>query len=156
DRDQWMGGLELGWASPVGTFGVVTGWSDIEDLDSGSTALVSYEATAENMWVFESPQFNLSYLYTSEYFASVGTRTPQEPNDYELRGRFSAKLPYELSFGLSASFVHGREAEPNEARYGISVSRNLGLFDVTASNERTERSGEVDDNRFLLSFSIPL
>lgn len=74
----------------------------------------------------------------------------------EVRGRFSTQLPYEIGLGLSASYADGRELEPNEARYGISISRSLGFADLTASNERTERNGELDDNRFLLSLSMPL
>ncbi|MCE9521907.1 MAG: fimbrial biogenesis outer membrane usher protein, partial [Alphaproteobacteria bacterium] len=42
DKNQWLAGIELGWASPVGTLGVVTGWSDIDGLSSGNTTLVSY------------------------------------------------------------------------------------------------------------------
>ena len=156
DRMQWLAGLELGWATPVGTLGVVTGWSDIDGLSSGHSYLVSYEASAEEMWVMKNPQLNLSYLYTSANFASVGTPVPDEPVAYELRGRFSAQLPYELGLGLSASFAQGRALEPNEARFGISLSRHLGFADLTASNERTERNGELDDNRFLLSLSFPL
>ena len=156
DQLQWLAGAELGWATPIGTLGVVTGWSDIDGALSGHSYLVSYEASAEEIGFFRNPQVNLSYLYTSESFASVGTPVPDEPVEYELRGRFSTQLPYDFGLGVSASFTQGRDLEPNEARYGISVSRNLGFADVTASNERTERNGELDDNRFLLSLSIPL
>ena len=156
DKAQWLTGIEIGWASPIGTLGLVTGWSDIDGLSSGHSYLVNYEASAEEMWVFKNPQLNLSYLYTSAAFASVGTTTPDEPVSSEWRGRFSTRLPYDLGLGISASYAQGRDLEPNEARYGVSLSRNVGFADLTASNERTERNGELDENRFLLSLSIPL
>jgi len=153
---RWMGGLEVGWASPVGTVGVVAGWSDAGSSSSGQSYLASYEASAKQLWVFEHPQVNLEYLYTSEFFSPVGNLTHTAPSQYELRGRLSTRLPFEFGLGLSASLARGRDPNPDERRYAISLSRNVGFADVTASNERSIKDGGADDNRFLLSVSVPL
>ena len=156
DKLQWLAGAELGWASPIGNFGVVAGWSNVKELASGTSYLVSYDVSADEAWFLQSPQLNVSYLRTSEFFASLGTVVQNEPRESEVRGRVSFQLPLNLGVGLSASHSEGRNGEPDEMRYGISVSHHLGFMDVTASNERTERVDEPDDNRFLLSLSVPL
>jgi outer membrane usher protein len=156
DKQQWLAGAEMGWASPVGNLGLVAGWSEIADLATGSSYLVSYDLSADELWFLKDPQLNLSYLYTSESFASLGTLMPSEPREAEWRGRLHLRLPLDLGLGLSGSHSEGRDSEPDETRYGVSVNFNLGLFDLTASNEYTERNGVIDDNRLLLSLSMPL
>jgi outer membrane usher protein len=156
DKAQWLAGTELGWASPVGNFGVVAGWSNIDNVATGTSYLVSYDLSSEALWFLKNPQVNVSYLYTSEYFASLGTLTPNEPRESELRGRLHVQLPLDLGLGLSGSHSEGRNSEPDETRYGVSVNCNLGFLDLTASNEYTERNGVLDENRFLLSLSLPL
>ncbi len=153
---QWMGGLEVGWASPIGTLGFVAGWSDINGLSSGQSYLASYEASLDQLWVIEHPQVNLEYLCTSQFFSPVGQLVPKDPSQYEMRGRFSTRLPLDFGLGLSASLSRGRDAQPDERRYAVSVSRNIGFADVTASNERVITDGASDDNRFLVSVSVPL
>lgn len=154
-QKQWLAGAELGWASPIGTLSFVAGFSDIDKLATGNSYLVSYDLSAENVWFLKSPQLNLSYLHTSEFFASLGTLTPDEPREQEMRGRLSFRLPLEIGMGFSGSHTQGRGAEPNETRYGVSVSYGLGFADLTASGERTERDFEPEENRLLVSLSLP-
>lgn len=156
NKSQWLAGAELGWASPVGTFGVVAGWSEIESLTTGTSYLVSYEISTDDLGFLKNPQVNLSYLYTSESFASLGTLTPDEPRETEMRGRVYVQLPLDLGLGLSGSYSEGRNSEPTETRYGVSVSYSLGFVDLNASNERTRRDGAPGENRFLISLSLPL
>jgi outer membrane usher protein len=153
---QWMGGVEIGWASPIGTLGFVTGLSDIDGLSSGQSYLVSYEASADQLWVLEHPQLNLEYLYSSEFFSPVGQLVPNQPSQYDVRGRFSTRLPMDLGLGLSASFTRGRDAQPDVRRFALSVSYNLGFADITGSDEQVVTEDAPDENRFLLSISLPL
>ncbi len=156
DTNQWLGGVELGWASPIGTLGIIAGWSEIEGLATGHSTLINYEASAEAVWHFKNPQLNLSYLNTSEHFASVGTVTPDQRVASEFRGRLSTQLPYELGLGLAGSHSQGRGLEPDERRYSLSISRNLGFADLTASSEHTQRDSVPNENRFLLTLSTSL
>jgi outer membrane usher protein len=153
---QWMGGAELGWASPIGNFGFVGGYSDIKGVSTGTSFLASYDVSAEDFWFLKNPQVNLSYLQTSPFFASLGNLTPNEPRAREVRGRMSFQLPLNFGIGLSASWSDGRGSEADETRFGVSVSQRLGFMDLTASGERVERTDEVADDRLLLSLSIPL
>jgi len=153
---QWLGGTELGWSSPIGTLGIVTGWSDIDGLGSGNSVLATYEASADDLWFLRNPAFNLSALYTSEFFAPVGTTIPANTSDYEFRSRFSTQLPLDLGFGISASYLHGRDTAPDERTYGLSLSHSFGFADLTASGEHTERSDTSDENRVLVSLTVPL
>ncbi len=153
---QWLAGAELGWASPIGTFGVLAGFSDIKDLARGHSYLVSYDISSEELAFLKNPQLSLSYLHTTENFASLGTLTPDEPREREMRGRLSFRLPFDVGLGVSGSHTTGRGTEPDETRYGLSVNYSLGFVDLNASNERTERDGETVEDRFLLSLSLPL
>ncbi|MDZ4865795.1 MAG: fimbria/pilus outer membrane usher protein [Alphaproteobacteria bacterium] len=152
---QWLSGLEVGWGTPVGTFGFLAGWSDV-DGESGHSFLASYEFSADEAWIFEHPQLNFEYVTTSEFFVPLEDLTLQTPKEYELRGRASARLPYDVGIGISASFAKGRDIDPDERRYALSVSRNLDFVNVTASHERIEIEDEPDEDRFLLTLSLPL
>ncbi|MEQ1754254.1 MAG: fimbria/pilus outer membrane usher protein [Micropepsaceae bacterium] len=156
DELQWLAGGELAWASPIGNIGVVAAWSDIRSLGEGSSYLASYDVSAEELWFIKSPQINLSYQRTSQLFASLGTLTPNETRATEMRGRMSFQMPLNFGGGLSASYTQGRDSEPDETRYGLSLSQHLGFLDVMASGERVEKAGLADDNRLLVSLSIPL
>jgi len=118
--------------------------------------LACYDVSAVDFWFLKSPQVILSFLQTSEFFASLGNLTPSEPRAREMRGRMSFQLPLNFGVGLSASYSNGRGTEPDETRLGVSVSQRLGFMDLTASGERVEKTGEAKDDRLLLSLSIPL
>ena len=156
NKSQWLAGGEFGWASPIGNFGGVAGFSSIDGLPSGSSFLASYDISAEALWFISSPQINLAYLQTSEFFANLGVLTPNEPRAREMRGRLSFQLPLNFGIGMSASRSEGRGSEPDETRFGLSVSQRLGFMDITASGERLEKTGAPNDDRLLLSLSIPL
>jgi outer membrane usher protein len=156
DRNQWLSGTEIGWASPIGTVGLQAGLSNIDGVGQGHSFLVNYEASAKEAGPLKNPQVNISWLTTSEHFASLGTLTPSETVAWEARGRMSAQVPLNLGLGLSASYAHGRNAEPDERRYGLSLTRNFEFADLTASGERTERDGTDSENRLLLSLSLPI
>lgn len=156
DSRQWLAGGEAGYASPIGNFAVSAGFSNIDGLGAGSALLVGYEASAKEFLGLANPQFNLEWETTTAQFASLGTTTPNEPVAHELRGRMSAQLPEGFGIGLSASHASGRDVAPNETRLGLSLSRRIAAFDLTASAERTARDGEEAENRLLLSVSIPL
>lgn len=156
DSRQWLAGGEAGYASPIGNFTVSAGFSNIDGLGAGRAVIVSYEASAKEFAGLENPQFNLEWEANTAQFASLGTTTPIEPVAHEIRGRMSAQLPDGFGIGLSASHASGRDVSPDETRLGLSLSRRIAAFDLTASAERTARDGEDADNRLLLSLSIPL
>jgi outer membrane usher protein len=152
---QWLTGLEAGWGTPIGTFGFLAGWTEV-DGESGQSFLASYEFAADEAWIFDRPQLNLEYVTTSEFFLPLDDLTLVAPKEYELRGRASARLPYDFGVGISASFAKGRDLEPDERRYAVSVNRSLGVVNVTASHERIEIDDEPDEDRFLLTLTLPL
>lgn len=156
DSRQWLAGGEAGYASPIGNFAVSAGFSNIDGLGAGRAVIVSYEASAKEFAGLDNPQFNLEWEANTAQFASLGTTTPIEPVSHEIRGRMSAQLPDGFGIGLSASHASGRDISPDETRLGLSLSRRIAAFDLTASAERTARDGEEADNRLLLSVSIPL
>lgn len=156
DQDLSLWGGELAWASPIGTLAAIASWSESDNFGDGYSYLLSYEFSAESLAFLQRPQFNLEYLRTSEAFTTLGATTLSNPFDYEVRGRFSAQLPYEVGFGLSASYAHGRDFQPDELRYGVSLSRGIGFANLTASYERQERSGLPDEDRFLVTLTAPL
>lgn len=156
DSRQWLAGGEAGYASPIGNFAVSAGFSNIDGLGAGRAVIVSYEASAKEFAGLDNPQFNLEWEANTAQFASLGTTTPNEPVAHEIRGRMSAQLPDGFGIGLSASHAVGRDVTADETRLGLSLSRRIATFDLTASAERTARDGEEADNRLLLSVSIPL
>src|SRR5262249_45608829 len=52
DKNQWLMGAEIGWATPVGTLSLVAGWSDLDAVGTGQSTLISYEASADDLWWF--------------------------------------------------------------------------------------------------------
>jgi outer membrane usher protein len=156
DQDQSLYGAELAWASPIGTLAAIASWSKSDLYGEGHAYLFSYEFSAESLAFLERPQINLEYQRTSEFFTVLGETTLSNPYDYEARGRFSAQMPYEIGLGLSASYAHGRSIEPDELRYGVSLSRSIGFASLTASFERQRREGEIDDDRYLITLTMPL
>ena len=154
--NQWMAGGELGWATPIGTVGVLAALSRFNGVGTGSSLLVSYEASARRLGFLERPQFNLEFQKVSRAFTPLTVTLPINRYQYEVRSRFSTQLPGEFGFGIAASFARGRDLEPDEQRYAVNVSRRFRILNVTASYERVVTRGPARDSRFLLTFSLPI
>ena len=153
---QFMSGLELGWAAPIGTVGVLASVSQFRGLGTGSAFLISYEASARQFGFLQRPQFNLELQKTSRNFTPLTVIVPVNRYAFEVRSRFSTQLPGGFGFGLAASFSRGRDFEPDEQRYAANVSRRFRIVNLTASYERVVSRGPARDSRFLLTLSLPI
>ncbi|QIG79044.1 fimbrial biogenesis outer membrane usher protein [Stakelama tenebrarum] len=154
--DQWNAGTELSLATPVGTIGLLASYSDHDAAGDGVALLASYEGAFGDLGPLQRVRVNLEAQKTSRSFTALTLATPYNAIDYRLSGRVSAALPARFSLGLAASYYAGRDAEPDQTRYAVNLSRSFGRLNVTGSLERLERSDARPETRGLLTLSLPL
>ena len=154
--NQWMVGGELGFATPIGTVGVLASLSQYNGLGQGSSFLVSYEASAKRIGPFERPQLNLQVQATSRNFTPLTLTVPLNRYSLQAQGRLSSQLPAGFGGGVSISYFKGRDGQPDQTRYGATLSRRVGKFTFTASYDRLDTIGTQRESRFLLTASLPL
>lgn len=155
---QYLAGTEIGFGTPIGNFGILTGFSDADDHGSGWSALFSYELQMRDAWVLNRPLINVEYLMQSRDFTTLDNDNVFEvPTESELRARATAFVaPLDLQVGLSASRIEGRDLDPDESRAAISFSKYIGFGSLSVSYEHAEIDQKPDDDRFLLTFTASL
>ena len=154
--NQWMGGLEAAWASPIGTVGSLVSISHYDGRGSGHAMLVSYEGSARKLGPLIRPQLNLEFQLTSRNFTPLTLNSVINRYRYTMQGRFATQLPANFGLGLSFSHLVGRDLEPNQTRYATTLSHRIGPVNFTGSFERVQTRGPLRESRALLTMSLPL
>lgn len=152
---QYMLGAEAALASPIGTFVGVASASGHRSRGRGYAALVGYEGSARELGFLVRPQLNLELQVISKNFAPLQL-VPQE-NRYRsiAQGRFVTQLPGQVSLGVSAARYSGRDSEPDQERYAVTVGRRFGPVSATLAGERIDTRGPQRQSHVLLTLTMP-
>jgi outer membrane usher protein FimD/PapC len=146
----------VGVGTAIGSFALVTGWSGGDSRPPGQSYLLAYEYANDDLWGLRSTRVNVEYKYATEDFAPVLEPFADAPNEHEARARLYTRLPYGIGLGLSASYEKAYAPDPDQRRFGISVSYDVGIGTMSTSYERVQTEGARDDDQMLLTFRASL
>ena len=152
DSQDWLAGLDALWASPIGSFGINAGISDVSELDFA--AGLQYRAVLPTTW---NQTIDASALYTGRNFGGLGsdsTAAGFTPPAWTIRARYSQDLPWEMRGQVAGEYEIGRDEGD---QYGISatLSRRIGIASVFGSVQHTKDDrGPEDSVRIGLSFPL--
>jgi outer membrane usher protein len=146
DGDQQMGGVELEWASFLGTVGSDVAVSRVEGSGWGAAGRVLYRyydaATTRNPW---GRAFTLGGEYRSSSFAALGTANPDNPVALDLLARYDQFLPYGMSMGLGGSYQVGRGSRRDTHSLSLFVRKVFACNASAALNVDRNRTEEGDN-----------
>lgn len=147
---------EASLATAIGTLAGVVSASEHPDRNQGYAALISYEGSAQKVGPLIRPQLNLELQAISRDFTPLQLLPQVNRYSSIAQGRFATQIPGAISVGFSLARYAGRDGEPNEMRYAVTVGRRLGPLTLTLAGERIETRGLQRQSHLLLTLTMPL
>jgi outer membrane usher protein len=152
DSKDWLVGLDALWASPIGSFGINAGVSDVNELDFA--AGLQYRAVLPTTW---NQTIDASALYTGRNFGSLGDNPGGTGNTapaWTIRARYSQDLPWEMRGQLAGEYEIGRD-DGDQYGIGATLSRRIGIASVFGSVQHTKDDRGMEDS-VRIGLSLPL
>ena len=149
----YMIGATAIMALPVGSFAVVSGFSGNRATGSGHRVLASFQKNGDRLGFVQAPTLNLEVGHTSSAFMPVGNLGLMNDVKFDLRARMGGSVG-DTNFSFSGTYATRRNDLPDSYLIGLTGSRQLGSFSLTATAEHGRTGNGQRESRALLSIGM--